>query len=302
MKEAAVTKLLTYRPPFAWETLLNFLRGRAVPAVEQVEASLYRRTVSIDQQGKTYRGWISVSNRPEWNRLEVTLSSSLLPVLNQVLARLRFLFDLNCRPEEIEKKLGNMHIGKRRVFEPGLRLICSFDGFEITVRAILGQQITVRAAQTLAMRVATRLGKYIQTPFKGLTVTFPTIERICDLELPVEEHFGPLGIIGARARSIRAVAEALKQGAIRLGPDADPKRAVESLGALPGFGPWTVQYVAMRTLDWKDAFPHTDYGVKRALGNQPPKELLALSQEWSPWRSYATMCLWNYLANTKNLH
>jgi len=165
----------------------------------------------------------------------------------------------------------------------------------MTVRAILGQQITVRAARTLAMRIAARLGEPLRTPFEELTVTFPTVERICALEQPVEDHLGPLGVTGARARSIRALAEALQLGTIRLGPGADPEREMANLAALPGFGPWTVQYLAMRALGWPDAFPHTDYGVRKALGNVPPKDILVLAQEWAPWRSYATLSLWNRL-------
>ncbi len=291
----SITLLPGYRPPFAWETLLHFLEGRAIPGVEHVGASRYRRTVSIVKNGKNHRGWISVSNRPERNALAVTISSSLFPVLGQVLARVRFLFDLNCMPDEIQEKLGNLHIGEDRIFEPGLRLPGCFDPFEIAVRAILGQQITVRAARTVAMRVAMQLGEPIQTPFEDLTVTFPGIERICDLELPVEDHLGPLGVTGARARSIRAVADALRKGAVRLGPGADPEREMSNLAVLPGIGPWTVQYLAMRALGWPDAFPHTDYGVKKALGNLPSKDILALARGWSPWRSYATLCLWNHL-------
>jgi AraC family transcriptional regulator of adaptative response / DNA-3-methyladenine glycosylase II len=292
----SITLLLAYRPPFAWETLLKFLGERAIPGVEQVESSRYRRTVSITHKGMTRRGWISVANCTDRHLLAVTLSSALFPVVNQVLARVRFLFDLNCMPAEIQKKLGSMQIGEERIFEPGLRLPGCFDPFEMTVRAILGQQITVRAARTLAMRIAARLGEPLQTPFKELAVTFPTAERICALEQPVEDQLGPLGVTGARARSIRALAVALQQGAIRLGPGADPGQEMKNLAALPGFGPWTVQYLAMRTLGWPDAFPHTDYGVKKALGGLPPGDILALAQGWAPWRSYATLALWNHLS------
>ncbi len=290
-----ITLLLAYRPPFAWETLLEFLGSRAIPGVEQVYASQYRRTVSITQGDKSLRGWISVSNRPERNVLEVTLSSTLFPVLNQVLARVRFLFDLNCAPEEIGEVLGDMHLGDARIFVPGLRLPGCFDAFEMAVRAILGQQVTLRAAGTIAKRIASRLGEPVATPFRELIVTFPTIERIDGLEHPIEDRLGPLGVTKTRARSIRALAEALKQGTIRLGPGADPEREMKSMAALPGFGPWTVQYLAMRALGWPDAFPHTDYGVKKALGNMRPKAILSLAGQWSPWRSYATLCLWNYL-------
>lgn len=292
---APITLSLGYRPPFAWETLLKFLEERAIPGVESVEAPRYRRTVSIAHKGVTCRGWIAVSPRPERNAVAVTLSSSLFPVINQALARVRFLFDLNCTPEDIAEKLATMEIGGKRVFEPGLRLPGCFDPFEMATRAILGQQITVRAARTLAMRIAAHLGEPVQTPFKELTVTFPTVERICSLERPVEDILGTLGVIGTRARSIRALAEAMRQGTIRLEPGADPAREMARLAALPGFGPWTVQYLAMRTLGWPDAFPHTDYGVKKALMGLSSKEILALAQEWAPWRSYATLSLWNHL-------
>ena len=292
----SITLSLAYRPPFAWETLLKFLGNRAIPGVEQVDSSQYRRTVAIIRQGTTHRGWISVANCPERNVVALTISSSLFPVINQVVARVRFLFDLNCTPAEIQEKLGTMQIGEKRVFEPGLRLPGCFDPFEMTVRAILGQQITVRAARTLAMRIAARLGEPVSTPFKELTVTFPSIERICALEQPVADHLGPLGVTAARARSIRALAEALQSGAIRLGPGSDPEREMANLAALPGFGPWTVHYLAMRALGWPDAFPHTDYGVKKALGNAPAREILALAQNWAPWRSYATLSLWNHLS------
>ncbi len=291
----SITLSLGYRPPFAWETLLTFLGERAIPGVELVDAGHYRRTVALPHKGMIRRGWLSVAHVPDRHLVAVTLSSSLFPVVNQVLSRVRFLFDLNCTPSEIQEKLGTMQIGGKLAFEPGLRLPGCFDPFEMAVRAILGQQITVQAARTLAMRLAARLGEPLQTPFKELTVTFPTVERICALPLPVADHLGPLGVTGARARSIRSLAEALQQGAIRLGPGADPEREMASLAVLPGFGPWTVQYLAMRAMGWPDAFPHTDHGVRKALGNLTSKEILERAREWAPWRSYATVSLWSSL-------
>lgn len=291
-----ITLVLAYRPPFAWETLLNFLGERAIPGIEDVKDGRYRRTVSITRKEHVHRGWIAVSNCPERNALAVTISATLFPVINQVVARVRFLFDLNCTPDEIGDVLSTVRIGAARIFTPGLRVPGSFDAFETSVRAILGQQVTVRAARTLAMRLAVTLGEPLHTPFTELSVTFPTVEQICALQQPLEEFAGPLGIIATRARSIQALAQALKRGTIRLGPGADPEREMVNLAALPGFGPWTVQYLAMRVLGWPDAFPHTDYGVKKALGNLPPKDILALGREWSPWRSYATICLWNHCA------
>jgi AraC family transcriptional regulator of adaptative response / DNA-3-methyladenine glycosylase II len=169
----------------------------------------------------------------------------------------------------------------------------------MSVRAILGQQITVKAARTLAMRLATTFGDKIDTPFEELAFTFPRPDKICILEVPVEKHLGPLGIIGARARSILALAEALAAGSITFSHSVDPENEMAKLLKLPGFGPWTVQYIAMRALGWPDAFPNTDYGVKKALPGMTPQAILELSQTWSPWRSYATITLWNSLE--KNL-
>lgn len=292
---APMTLSLAYRPPLAWAILLGFLGSRAIEGVEQVAGSQYRRVVSIVREGKSHEGWMSVSNDAGRNVLEVTLSSTLFPVVNQVLARVRFLFDLNCTPEEVKEVLGDMNVEGHDVFVHGLRVPGCFDPFEMAVRAVLGQRITVQAARTLAARMAARLGKPVETPFEGLSVVFPSVERICELENPVEDRLGPLGIRGTQARSIRALAEALRQGTIRLGPGADPEREMRNMARLKGFGPWTVQYVAMRALGWPDAFPHTDYGVRKALGNMRPKDLLALAQKWSPWRSYAVLCLWGHL-------
>jgi AraC family transcriptional regulator of adaptative response / DNA-3-methyladenine glycosylase II len=292
---APLTLSLAYRPPMAWAVLLRFLGSRAIPGVEYVTDSQYRRVVSIEKDGRRHEGWISVSNCAERNALEVTLSADLFPVVNQVLARVRFMFDLNCTPDEIGESLMGMSIGGRHIFVPGLRLPGCFDPFEMAVRAVLGQRITVRGARTLAARVASRLGRSIETPFGELSVVFPSQERIWELPHPIEDRLGPLGITGAQARSIYSLAEALEQGTLRLGPGADPEREMRNMARLPGFGPWTVQYLAMRALGWPDAFPHTDYGVKKALGNMEPGQMQAFAQKWSPWRSYATLCLWNYL-------
>ena len=185
---------------------------------------------------------------------------------------------------------------------PGLRLPGSFDPFEMSVRAILGQQVTVKAARTLAMRFADAFGEKISTPFDELHCSFPSPEIIYRLELPIENQLGPLGIIGARARSIFALAEALVTDTIHFNPGANPELETEKLLQLPGFGPWTVQYVGMRALNWPDAFPHTDFGVKKALTGLMPKEILDVSQAWRPWRSYATINLWNSLKEEKVNH
>jgi AraC family transcriptional regulator of adaptative response / DNA-3-methyladenine glycosylase II len=181
---------------------------------------------------------------------------------------------------------------------PGIRLPGCFDPFEMSVRAVLGQQITVKAAKTLANRFAAALGEKIHTPFEDLYCTFPGPEEILNIKKPVENYLGALGITGARSRSIYALAEALSSGAITLSPRAGPEEETRKLLSLPGFGPWTVQYVGMRALSWPDAFPHTDYGIKKALAGKTGREILARAEAWRPWRAYAAINLWNSLNRT----
>ncbi|HEY3275612.1 MAG TPA: Ada metal-binding domain-containing protein [Syntrophorhabdaceae bacterium] len=297
--ESPIALSLAYRPPLAWERLLRFFELREIAGVEHTEGSRYMRTVSVSRKGKTCKGWIEVRNVPERNMLRLSLSSSLFPVINQVLMRVRFLFDLDCSPDEVQKGIGGMRVGEEPIFEPGLRVPHSFDGFEMAVRAVMGRQITVRAARTLATRVAAHLGEPIETPFKELTLIFPSPEQICGLGTEVEDRLGSLGVTGARSRSIMAVAEALRKGEIRLGPDSDVEEEIKHLATLTGFGPWTVEYLALRALGWPDAFPSTDYGVRKALGNPPQGEVEALARTWSPWRAYALVALWDYLQKAR---
>lgn len=281
-----------YRPPYLWDNLLAFLAARTVPGVEYVAGQAYHRTVAIPHDGKTYRGWLTVQHAEKKKALAVTIPVTLLPVLPQVLARVKDLFDLRCEPWEIYHRLAVMNEIKDGMCLPGARPPGCFDAFELAVRAVLGQQITVKAAHTLAGRIVSVYGTALDTPVDGLTHTFPSPADICGLDGPIENHLGALGVTGARARSIRALAEGLLSGEIDLSGRPDPQMQMEKLLALPGFGTWTVHYVAMRALGWPDAFPHTDYGVKKALAGRTAKEILALSEHWKPWRAYATINLW----------
>lgn len=286
---------LGYRPPYGWNALLSFLDGRAIPGVESVGGGAYRRTVAMRHGGETRYGWISVANDEKRNALAITLSPSLLPVLPKVLARVRLQFDLDSDPQEISAALSVMNEWRPSLFVPGTRVPGCFDPFEMAARAVLGQQITVKAARTLAGRLANAFGDKVETPFDNLAIAFPTPERILALDGPIEGHFGPLGIIGARARSIAGLARSMAEGRVTLSPTADVEREMRALLELPGFGKWTVEYLAMRALGWPDAFPHTDYGVRKAMGGMNDSRMLEMAEQWRPWRSYATMSLWNSL-------
>ena len=294
---------LGYRPPYLWDEILHFLGQRTIPGVDLVKNGVYYRTVSIrDAKGTFIRGWTAISNNPGKSVLEVTLSEPLLPVLPQVLGRVKNMFDLYCDPEAVSETLHSMNELKKGVLVKGIRLPGCFDPFEMSVRAILGQQITVKAASALSGRVAAAFGETLNTPVEELTHTFPTPERITGLEGLIGDHLGPLGVIRNRAEAILSLAQAIMKGEVCFDQCLDPTEEIRKLQTIKGIGSWTANYIAMRTMAWPDAFLETDIGIKHALPGRTPKELLILSEQWRPWRSYATVSLWNSLESGGNKH
>lgn len=283
------TLQLTYRAPFDWQGMLRFLSARMLKGVEWVEEDAYLRTVQLG--GHT--GWVNLRHAPEKRALLVELTHSLTPVLPALLGRLRNLFDLSARPDVIAAQLmRDALLAEAVARNPGLRVPGAFDGFELAVRAILGQQIRVKAATTLAGRFAAAFGEPVDTPHPGLTRLCPTPQRIAAAKV---EELTALGILEARARSILLVAEEVASGRLRLEAGAQPDATIERLVALPGIGRWTAQYIAMRALRWPDAFPKEDIALRNNLGGVTPARAEQLSQAWRPWRSYATLHLWQSL-------
>lgn len=277
---------LSYRPPLAWEPLLEFLATRSTAGVECVTENRYARTVA--EGGHT--GWLAVSPAKNGCQLEAELSLSLVPALPQVLSRLKHLFDLNVFPQAIDEHLADDDRFSQSVNRwPGMRVPGAFDGFELAVRAILGQQISVPAATTLAGRVAAAFGLPIETPFPELSRLSPTAEAIAGL---CEDDLKSVGITTARSRYILGLARATTAGTLSLEPATSPDESIHQLMELDGIGEWTAHYIAMRALRWPDAFPHSDLGLRKAVGDIPARELLAMSQAWTPWRAYAAMRLW----------
>jgi AraC family transcriptional regulator of adaptative response / DNA-3-methyladenine glycosylase II len=278
---------LNFRPPYDWPAVSAFLGARAIAGVEALEEGCYRRTVRVELEGKEHRGWIEAALSPKKPALRVAVSASLARVLPPVLSRAKALMDLACNPTEVAQALGALAKA-----HPGLRVPGAFDGFEVAVRAILGQQVSVAGARTVAGRFAAALGDPIETPFAALGTIFPTASRVADTPFG---RIARLGMPGARARTIVGLARAVADGALVLMPNADIEATLDKLRALPGVGEWTAQYIAMRALAWPDAFPHTDLGVMKALGTRDPKKVLATAEAWRPWRAYAVMHLWSSL-------
>lgn len=280
---------LAYRPPYDWDGLLEFLQGRMIKDVEWITPEAYRRTVRM---GK-HKGWIAVRHAPEKRALMVEFTHSLTPVLPALLGRLRNLFDLSARPDLIAARLMQDKILKQSVGKnPGLRVAGAFDGFELAIRAIIGQQVSVKAATTLACRFAAEFGEAIATPFPELARLSPMPGLIAKSRV---DRIAKLGIISARAKAIISLAQAFETDALQLEAGANPELAIKRLVALPGIGPWTAQYIAMRALRWPDAFPTGDVAVLKNLGGVSAKEAERLSQAWRPWRAYAVLHIWKII-------
>lgn len=284
---ATLTLRLAYRPPYAWQAMLSFLGARALGGVERVQDGAYLRTVRHGDQS----GWIEVRDDPARNALRVEASHALVPLLPAVLGRVEHLFDLGARPDVIATHLArDARLARSVASSPGLRVPGAFDGFEVALRAILGQQVTVKGASTLAGRLVRAFGESIETPVAGLAYLSPTPARLAAATVG---EVASLGIVRTRARSVIALAEAIGSGRLRLTAGSDVGTTVTRLVELPGIGPWTAQYIVMRVLRWPDAFPKEDVVLRKRLGGVNALQAEARSQPWRPWRSYAAMHLWH---------
>jgi AraC family transcriptional regulator of adaptative response / DNA-3-methyladenine glycosylase II len=279
---------VSYRAPLDWGAIIAFLRVRAIPGVERVEGERYQRTLSTAGGAAV----LSVAPAPR-DALLVTLSPPRSEALLEVVGRVRRLFDLDANPAAIAAALGRDPVlGPALRARPGLRVLGAWDPFELLVRAMLGQQISVAAAVQLAGRLAARCGGPVgdDVALPGLTHLFPTAAAIARLDpatLPMPR---------ARAAALVAAAGEIARGGGALEPGASLEGSVDALLRLPGVGPWTAQLVAMRALGELDAFPAGDLGLRRALGavGAPCAEAYALAraEAWRPWRAYAAQHLW----------
>lgn len=286
-RDGEIKLLLRYRPPYDWHAMLAFLRLRAIPGVESVTGDTYARTVSLDGA----QGFVTV--RPgAGDALHVTVRCPRLQALPAIIARVRRVFDLASDPAAIAAQFaadpimtGLMHA------RPGLRVPGAWDGFELAMRAVLGQQITVAAAIRLAGKLVAAHGAPLTQPDGALTHVFPEPATVAAAEL------ASLGMPRSRAATLSAVAAAAVADPHLFDAAVDLEDAVRRLRTIRGVGEWTAQYIALRQLREPDAFPHADIGLIRALEkleSRPytPAQLLARSEAWRPWRAYAAQHLW----------
>lgn len=272
--------LLEFRPPLDWEGLLAFLGPRAIPGVEEVRDGVYRRGCVVGGSAAV----LEVSAGPG-------SALSARPAGQDLDCGVRRLFDLDGDPAEVARVLSGDPVLRPLVAaRPGLRASGTFDPFELTVRAIMGQQVTVAAATTLTGRLVREVGRPLEQPDGGLTHAFPTAPALAEAALD------GLGVPARRAATLRAVGRAVADGTIVLDGSADATATVGALLELPGIGPWTVSYVAMRALGDRDAFPAGDLGVRRAAAAlglpEDPAKLTTHAERWRPFRAYAVHHLW----------
>jgi AraC family transcriptional regulator, regulatory protein of adaptative response / DNA-3-methyladenine glycosylase II len=274
---------LGFRPPYDWEGILRFLAPRAIPGVELVEAGCYRRNISLSGQAGHFEVALDASGLALSVRIQFGDSRALFVIIE----RIRRMFDLSADWQTIAARLKvDAELARRIEKSPGLRVPCCWDGFELAVRAILGQQVTVKGATTLAGRLVTALGQPFATA-RGMTHLFPKPEVLAEARL------AGLGLTSARAHTIRGLARAVCEGRVNFEGIVDADAFLARLSAIPGIGKWTAQYVAMRALGEPDALPTGDLGLLRALALKNTRELEERSQPWRPWRAYAAMYLWN---------
>ncbi|HEX8861240.1 MAG TPA: AlkA N-terminal domain-containing protein [Actinomycetes bacterium] len=288
-----LTLRLAYRPPFDAPALLGFLGRRAVAGIEEVGGGRLRRVLALPN------GTAVAELEPlaKVDQVQLRLRLGDLRDLGLAVQRCRRWLDLDAEPASVGEVLGADPLLAPLVeAHPGLRVPGAVDGFEMAVRAIIGQRISVAGATTLTGRLVAALGEPLATPDGGLTRRFPTPERLAEAELDTP------GVTRARARALRALAAAVVKGDLELHPGADRAHTTAALLALPGVGPWTVGYVAMRALGDPDAFPVADLGLRHALRARglpdDPTAITDRAERWRPWRAYATQHLWTSLGST----
>jgi AraC family transcriptional regulator of adaptative response / DNA-3-methyladenine glycosylase II len=273
---------LSFRPPYHWQGMLEFLAPRATPGAEVVTGAMYRRTISVSG----FDGYFEVSCDPARDALLVRIDFPDSRSLFYIVERIRAMFDLNGDWASVRKTLSSDSLlAPQLQAEPGLRVPGCWNGFELSVRAILGQQVTVKGATALAGRMTAEFGKPFAGP-EGLTHLFPTAETLAGAKL------GAIGLTGARVETIRVLASAVAKGKIKFEGVIDSEDFLRELCEIPGIGQWTAQYVAMRALREPNAFPASDLGLLRALALGSAREVERRAQSWCPWRAYAAMYLW----------
>jgi len=295
----AIEVRLGFRPPYDADAMLGFFARRALRGAEVASTAdgkapakgstptfvRLARTLRVQHGGQTHAGWLQLRFDMEREQMLLSVSDSLAAALPIVISRARAMLDLDAEPMAI-----NAALHEAFPHGDGLRVPGTVDGFELAVRAVLGQQITVAAARTLGSRLVEAFGEPIATPIDGLDRLFPTPAALAAAS---GDALGQLGIVRQRQAALQAIAREVAAGKLALHAGADVPSTIAALQELPGIGAWTAQYIAMRALRWPDAFPAGDVALQKALGVTTARAASEASQAWRPWRSYAVLRAWH---------
>lgn len=278
-----------FRTPYDWDHIVSYFNGRSAHGAELVHKGIYYRTVQIDK----YKGWISVALSKKDKHLSIQISYSLHPVVSVIITRIKRQFDVHANPLQINKQLGTDPVLRKRIENnPGLRSPGAFNPFELLIRVILGQRISVKAATTLMNRFVSTFGQPFPTPIPKLSRLSPSPEVVAKAD---PGAIAALGMPLKRAQTIVEVAKVFESGKLDFLTDTNISKIKSELMKIPGIGPWTVEYMLMRGVSWPDAFPSTDLGIQKALKTKNKSEIESIGKKWQPYRSYATHHLWNML-------
>lgn len=292
--DGKLTLRLQYRPPLAGADLLAFLARRAIPGVEEVQGKLYRRTIEFPHSCGVIE--LEIPERTPFILLHLQLNN--LSDLNLIVQRCRQFFDLDADPSAVAAILaGDPLLAPLIAARPGLRVPGTINGFELAVRTIIGQQISVAGARTLLKRLVTALGTPLAQPYGTLTHHFPSPQALLSQDLQ------GLGLTNGRIKALHALAHAVAEEGLLLDRAADREQTLAHLQSLAGVGPWTTSYIAMRALGDPDAFPISDLGLRHALALQEidPGSIEKRAEAWRPWRAYAVHYLWASLSDASPL-
>ncbi|MCF7203391.1 DNA-3-methyladenine glycosylase family protein [Pseudomonas oligotrophica] len=283
----SLTLHLPYLEPWDWQQFHRHFALRLLPGVESLGERRYSRSVRVG----TLHGWIRIEPVAGAPVLALTLCDSLLPAAESLGARVRRMFDLDADPQVITAHLGRDPVlAPLLAASPGLRVPAAYDPFEQAVRAVVGQQVSVKAAVTITRRLVERLGEPLPAAPDGVHLLFPSAEALAGATLD------NIGMPAKRLAALQHLAEAVAAGRLQLDIAAGADELVRQLCRLPGIGPWTAEYIALRGFGAADAFPSADLGLLKAplWGTEPPSAnaLAARAEAWRPWRAYAAVHIW----------
>ena len=283
-----------YKNPYNFDGILNFLGSRTIEGIEKIENKVYIRTIQISKNKRIYSGVIKVSNDKKKSCLNLSISEELLKVLPEVITKVKNQFDIYAEPNRIYESLKEINNIAKNLFIKGTRIPGGVEDFEICVRAIIGQLVSVKSARTTLRKIVEKFGDKINIDGEEMYL-FPTADKFLNLDEDITNILGPLGITKTKANAIKGIAQYLLKNNINFNDCLNPNKEINNLMKIKGIGKWTAEYISMRTMKNTNILLDTDYGIKKVFEKYPKLQNKELQETWNPWKTYITIGLWNYL-------